>query len=335
MSLGINDQRLKPLRGLLIFLLLLVSGTVWADLTVLPPAGTNAQSSPQGADYYDYGTVDTTKAKPIQHTFTLRNDGSKPAKILRVDTSCGCTEAVTGGEHPRSLPLTLAPGETLDIQVSINPRYLTIWRATKLVWVYLDGQDDPAATLKMSGLAASRPATASADGGYTPPALPKLHQAVPAFTLIDTRGTIRNLIQYQGKPVVLFFFCGCDWCTQCARLWGKWQHQDSKPGKTPLPQTLIIFSGDSETAATFAKQTGLDLSQTVILPDTSMQVTDLYHADPCPRVFTLDSQGMLIYTNDHKDDAPRKASAQTILTYVLNSLKASSVPVANTVGGHS
>jgi len=166
----------------------------------------------------------------------------------------------------------------------------------------------------------------------TPPARRAVRapSTAPLFTLADDRGRPRSLASYRGRPAALFFFCGCPWCVRCAEVWGQWQRSGVlSPPDTRLlrpsfasPVTLAVFSGDGASARDFAARTGLDPVQTVLLPDTSMQVTQLYRADPCPRVFVVDGRGRLCYTNDHKDDAARRAPEMVIASRALAALRA-------------
>lgn len=164
---------------------------------------------------------------------------------------------------------------------------------------------------------------------------PVLKAAMP-FTLVDADGKKHSLADYQGRPVVLFFFCGCPWCVRCAQDWGRFQRGGALPSTAAAfgptaqrsrPLTLVVFSGDAAAAREFAMSTGLDHDQTVLLPDVTMHVTlDLYHAEPCPRVFVVDPHGLVHYTNNHKDDAPRQASEMVIASRALDALRACSVP---------
>lgn len=93
------------------------------------------------------------------------------------------------------------------------------------------------------------------------------------------------------------------------------------------PLTVVVFSGDAAAARDFAAQTALDPAQTVLLPDPALHVTlDLYQAEPCPRVFVLDSTGKIRYTNNHTDDAPRQAPALVIASHALAALRAEASP---------
>jgi hypothetical protein len=85
----------------------------------------------------------------------------------------------------------------------------------------------------------------------------------------------------------------------------------------------VVYAGDSSAVRDFARQEGLDPAQTVLLPDVEMKVTlDAYHAQPCPRVFVVDSKGIIRYTNNHKDDAPRKAPALAIVSRTIDAVRA-------------
>lgn len=163
---------------------------------------------------------------------------------------------------------------------------------------------------------------------------PVLKAAIP-FTLVGTDGKKHSLADYQGRPVALFFFCGCPWCVRCAQDWGRFQRGGALPSAADVtrpsaqqyrPVTLVVFSGDAAAAREFAMSTGLDHDQTVLLPDVTMHVTlDLYHAETCPRVFVVDPHGRVQYTNNHKDDAPRQASEMVIASRALDALRACSV----------
>jgi len=150
--------------------------------------------------------------------------------------------------------------------------------------------------------------------------------AAPDFALPDTTSRLRRLSEFRGRRVALFFYCGCEWCHRCARVWGEMQRAGALaslpvPAKNS-PITVVVFQGDAGEAKQFEAQTGMDSAQTVLLTDESMHVTlDLYHAAVCPRVFVLDRHGYLDYTNDHVDDLPRKAPEQVIATRALKALR--------------
>lgn len=168
----------------------------------------------------------------------------------------------------------------------------------------------------------------------TEQAAPAVKKPAPVFTLVDTQGQKRKLAEFRGRPITLFFFCGCQWCHECGQAWSQLQRSGAlpQPGATSgkqgdssierSPLTLVVFQGDAEAACGFAAETGLDLKQTVLLPDPNLAVTQTYRALPCPRAFVLDGQGLVRYTNNHADDAPQKAPALAIVSRVVDALRA-------------
>ena len=52
--------------------------------------------------------------KPLELTYSIRNDGDSPLIIEKISTSCGCTYAEVDSD-------TLAPGETTTLRVTLDP----------------------------------------------------------------------------------------------------------------------------------------------------------------------------------------------------------------------
>jgi hypothetical protein len=166
-------------------------------------------------------------------------------------------------------------------------------------------------------------------------ALPE-NKPAPAFLLKDVEGANHALAEYRGRPIVVFFACGCQWCHTFGLEWAQMQRGGvladavvptdpaATPGKPPL--TLIVFMGDSAAARAYAASAGLDLKQTVLLPDTDFKVTRLYHAMPCPRLYVLDGTGLLRYVNNHADDAPQKAAAAVLAAKTIDGLRRTLLP---------
>ena len=174
-------------------------------------------------------------------------------------------------------------------------------------------------------------------------ALPENRHA-PAFTLKDADGTRRQLTDYRGRPVVLCFACGCKWCHDFGIEWAQMQHSGVLPdavGQTEAapaaastaPLTLVVFMGDAVAARAYAAAVGLDLKQTVLLPDADFKVTRLYHAMPCPRLYVLDGNGLLRYVNRHADDAPQKAPAPLLVAKTIDGLRRTPLPPPPTTQG--
>lgn len=65
-------------------------------------------------DSYDLGTV--IYGEVVSHTFTVKNLGDEPLEILRLSTSCGCTNATIAEEDK-----IIAPGQSVDMLVTFDP----------------------------------------------------------------------------------------------------------------------------------------------------------------------------------------------------------------------
>lgn len=150
-----------------------------------------------------------------------------------------------------------------------------------------------------------------------PAALSSAVRPAPSFTLPDLAGKPRTLTAFRGRPVALFFFCGCDACHRCALTWGDAQ----RSGSLPPMQTLIVFSGDTETAHRFLLETGLDSSQTTMLIDPQDKVADMYHAPICPRVFVLNAQGLLRYTNNEAGTDSQTMPAAVLVSRIISAVR--------------
>lgn len=159
-----------------------------------------------------------------------------------------------------------------------------------------------------------------------PPAIPSEGKPALPFSLKDVHGETFALADNKGRPMVLFFFCGCKWCLDVAKKWSEIQRSDvmkqmaTRSASVPAPLTVVLYQGTADEARTFANTTNLDMGQTSLLPDKQMKVTLPYHALPCPRAFVLDRDHKVMYSNTHADDAPQKASAATLISRVLSAL---------------
>jgi len=179
-------------------------------------------------------------------------------------------------------------------------------------------------------LAASQSVNSAASLRHRPAAsIPNINQPMLPFALMGADNKKHALAEFQGHPITVFFLCGCDWCTRCAKTWAQFQRSDalhsernvhSVPAAAESINTLIVFAGDASAARSFAAQTGLRPEQTLMLCDTTMRVTNAYHVESCPRVFVTDATGKLRYTNNHQDDRPHTSTPLTIVCRALNAM---------------
>jgi hypothetical protein len=114
-------------------------------LTVLEP------HAKPGEAMYDGGSLAPQTPGPVEHVFVLRNTTGVALTLDRLEPACDCTTAALVGDPPPAAPVVLAPGRTISVRVSVNPQGLSpgLWHES--VWVFVQGQAAPAATLEMTG----------------------------------------------------------------------------------------------------------------------------------------------------------------------------------------
>lgn len=116
-----------------------------AKLTVV--AGNGIQNQDPSIGVLDYNDVDLLDSSHLDHDFVLRNDNKVPIVISRLQPSCGCTTVLPG--EGNELPVTLAPGGQLKIQVSVD---ITRFRGPvqKTIQVYGSDAGPALATLEIT-----------------------------------------------------------------------------------------------------------------------------------------------------------------------------------------
>ena len=123
----------------------------------------DAQSSPEvqalsaGVSQHDLGALSQLTSSPLMQTFTLRNATGLPLTVDHLQPSCGCISATmdadvarTGDRASAPSSVRVASGQTLPVRVVLDPAGLDPGPLRKTVWVFVKGQDAPAATLVMS-----------------------------------------------------------------------------------------------------------------------------------------------------------------------------------------
>ncbi len=122
-----NRSRLKTDPLLLIFLFIVVGGgallryvgeKTQAAAPAAQPVAASSVAQTHGHiifehSFFDFGTV--TEGDIVKHTFKLKNDGAGQVKILKTETSCGCTTA-------KGAIREYAPGESGEMEVVVDTR---------------------------------------------------------------------------------------------------------------------------------------------------------------------------------------------------------------------
>jgi hypothetical protein len=105
---------------------------------------------------YDFGNVGMAAGNTLQRAYTIKNGGSAPVIIQGITTSCGCTRAslddhglsgrgptVTGG------PVTLAPGQSAQLSITVNVSELHPGPIRKTITVSGASDASPLATIDL------------------------------------------------------------------------------------------------------------------------------------------------------------------------------------------
>lgn len=115
-----SQLRTDPVVALIILLALAASYFHFkpASPSAQPVAPDTATSAHPGhivfeEGFFDFGTV--TEGDIVKHTFKLRNDGAGTARIVKTETSCGCTTA-SGALK------AYAPGEAGEMEVVVDTK---------------------------------------------------------------------------------------------------------------------------------------------------------------------------------------------------------------------
>ena len=98
---------------------------------------------------YDFG--DVTEGSVIKHSFRFHNAGKQALRIVKTETSCGCTTM-------SSIERSYAPGEAAEMEVTIDTRGKK-GHIIKTVVLHLEGNQQPTVevSLTMNMVAAPHP----------------------------------------------------------------------------------------------------------------------------------------------------------------------------------
>jgi len=129
--------------------------------------GRAAQGGDSNPTQFDAGTINLNSPLALAHTFTLINKSLSPVTITRIHPSCGCLsvsvdgKSVIGqtneaGQLPSNFtPVTLAPGQELPVNVTLDPSTVAPGSLYKAVFVYANGADMPSIVLSIRGEASN------------------------------------------------------------------------------------------------------------------------------------------------------------------------------------
>jgi hypothetical protein len=111
--------------------------------------------TPRNVASFDFGSVNPLDESNVETRVRLTNSSAKPLVLTRIQPSCHCTTAIiqtTNSPGSASLPFTLAPGQDATLDTSIDILHGPSGPERKLVDIYVQGSDRPAAEVEVSGI---------------------------------------------------------------------------------------------------------------------------------------------------------------------------------------
>ena len=142
----------------------------------------------------------------------------------------------------------------------------------------------------VSGCQLNQPAHAA--DAYVPIGY-QVGQRAPDFNLLSVgEGHGIRLADLKGKPVIVNFYCGCSFCGMVGK---EWVRNRDKVGDTAIVAVMTNHWTYAPLAVRdYRKKTGWPWP---ILADLESETARNYNALTCPRLFVIDGQGIIRYTN--------------------------------------
>ena len=179
-------------------------------------------------------------------------------------------------------------------------------------------------------LAAATVAASAGPSGWNP--TPKVGEAAPAFTAVDTRGTSHSLASYRGKWVVLEWFNhGCPYVRKHytpVNGVGNTQAMQQEYTKRGVVWLAVVSSAPGKQGYTSAAEADAltrekGAAPTAVIRDTSGTLGRLYAARNTPQYAIIDPQGVLRYAGAIDDrPTPRLADIAAATNHVRAALEA-------------
>jgi peroxiredoxin len=122
----------------------------------------------------------------------------------------------------------------------------------------------------------------------------RVGERAPDFDLLSVgQGKSIRSDDLRGRPVIINFFCGCNFCSTVAREWAK---NKDEVGDVPI----VAIAANHWTYAPaavreFRAKTGWPWP---MLADMASRTANDFDALTCPRLFVLDSEGVIRYASE-------------------------------------
>src|SRR2546426_1669175 len=121
----------------------------------------------------------------------------------------------------------------------------------------------------------------------------RVGERAPEFDLLSVgQGRSIRLADLKGKPVIVNFYCGCNFCSIVGREWVK---NKDKVGDAAIVAVMTNHWTYAPAAVReYRRRTGWTWP---ILADMDSQTANSFNALTCPRLFVIDAQGIIRYAS--------------------------------------
>src|SRR5262245_11511510 len=133
-------------------------------------------------------------------------------------------------------------------------------------------------------------------------------QRAPAFDLLAVgEGHSVRSADLLGKPVILNFYCGCNFCSTVGREWVK--NKDKVGDAVVLAVMINHWNYAPEAIRTYRQKTGWSWP---VLADMQCETADKYNALTCPRLFVIDRRGIIRHASAEGASDEKKLVADAL-----------------------
>jgi peroxiredoxin len=131
----------------------------------------------------------------------------------------------------------------------------------------------------------------------------KVGKPAPEINVIAEASIGVNLEQYRGQKVVLVFVCGCDLCKRLVPQLNELVRREGHDKAT----VLAIGAFSTEGRDRFKADTKAEFSVCI---DPDRKTIIRYASEACPRLWLVDEQGVIRYTNNDIRTPPARLAAE-------------------------
>ena len=145
------------------------------------------------------------------------------------------------------------------------------------------------------------------DAGAAPVGF-RVGERAPAFDLLSVgQGRSIRLEDLKGKPVILNFYCGCNFCSIVGREWAK--NKERVGDAMVLAVMTNHWTYNPPAVRAFRGRTGWSWP---VLADMDSQTAMNFNALTCPHVFVIDGHGVIRYTSPEGASDEKKLVAAAL-----------------------